>query len=95
MEGGVASIIFAMADWNGLVVQLPTVLASLAMIDPAKKLGKHLIIGVQTERDLQLCEQIHAVCWLDDKIAVPYTPVPADEEAVTGKLGWRKIQMAR
>ena len=45
---------FAMAEWNALIERLPTVLASLAMLDIGKRVQQHLIIGVQTTEELEV-----------------------------------------
>ena len=52
--GGTPFIMFAMADLTALVERLPTVLASLAVTDPAKRPQQHLVIGVQTSKELEV-----------------------------------------
>jgi hypothetical protein len=94
MEGA-PSMIFAMANWEVLIVKLPSVLASLAMTNAGKDLGKSFVVGVQTERDLQLCQRIHSTCWLDDLQTVPYEQASRRKADVVGSLAWRKVEIAR
>jgi hypothetical protein len=94
---GASSLIFAMANWDVLIVKLPSVLASLAMTSPGKDLGRSFVVGVQSERDLQLCQRIHSTCWLDDLQTVPYEEASKwqAEGHVVNILAWRKVQVAR
>ena len=45
---------FAMADLSNLVERLPTVVASLAVADSAKRPQQHFIIGVQSFEALEV-----------------------------------------
>jgi hypothetical protein len=94
---GVPSLIFAIANWDVLITKLPLVLASLAMTDPGKNLGESFVIGVQSERELQLCQRLHTTCWLDDLQTVPYEEPSRwkAEGRVVISLSWRKIEVAR
>ncbi len=52
--GHTPSVLFAMADLSNLVVRVPTVLASLAVANPARRPQQHFIIGVQSPEELEV-----------------------------------------
>jgi hypothetical protein len=99
---GAPSMIFAMANRDVLIVKLPLVLASLVMTDQEKDLDRSFVVGVQSERDLQLCQRLHSTCWLDDLQTVPFEPVPNEgrsashrQSHLVASLAWRKLEVAR
>lgn len=83
-----------------LISTLPVLLASLAATDPAEMLGQRLIVGVDSEGDLDLCQQEHHFrrCWLDDKLTVHHEPSPERDSWQPANListGWRKLEIVQ
>lgn len=94
------AVVFTMGYHDFLISALPVLLASLAATDPAEMLGQRLIVGVDSEGDLELCQQVHRIrrCWLDDKLTVHHEPSPERDSWQPRRListGWRKLEIVQ
>ena len=91
-----SAVMITMANKMSLVTQMPLFLSSLVMANPNSTILESLIVIVQAQEDLELCQQLHQSCYLDDRVEVPYVPTAENYEGnilplETKELSWRRV----